>query len=290
MVHLALLVWIALLGVLPSSTGLAADRIYREVKRIDLSREFGTRSKWEAVVYALDSGGEGDIGDIPVAMKFCLVGGTGENTASKQKDCDRENNGSPFQLYATSFAIDGLTHFSKMHPAWRGFVIESNTSYGGSGSRILTVVWEYNPKFDDFEDKFRADHNNIGDNRFLTEGPLDGYYSLDGYYIDTEFIWTKGEIHYDDHYHRVNVYRYAPESVGSFVQVLSYITEKKYPSITDVPQRDIPVSDADKARGVIGYESVGGPSVITSEIPTIRRLLAAAYPRGLPWEASPSRK
>ncbi|HLY54927.1 MAG TPA: hypothetical protein VKS60_05185, partial [Stellaceae bacterium] len=247
-VHPRWMLWIASFAMLFSSTGFAADRVYREAKRIDLTHEFATQSKWEAVFYTLEPEGGGDIGDIPVAMKFCLVGGTRQQIASKQADCDKQNDGSPFKLYATSVSAR-VVNFSKQHVDWKGFVVDTDTSFGGSGSRIGTTVWSYNSKFDTFEDRFHEDHNNIGDSMFVEDGPLDGYY------ITTEFVWMDGNTHYAKHRHRVHVYKYIPNY--NFTEVLSYITEKMYPSTTDVPQHQIPVSEADRARGVIGYDEVG---------------------------------
>lgn len=242
-------------ALLSGSAVLAADSGYREVQRLDLTQSLRTKAAWTAVVYesiafkrALAAGplgaDQGDVFDRPA--RICFVGGVArskECLETRTTDADSAN----------SYVEQSLRELStiSLTPGRGGIrgILLRTISYADSGGEVGTRIWRYVPETDSFSlvgaysgsevSEVEALHNNSGFSFLVT----------------SDYIWAKGEGHFDAHHFRINVLHYLPE--GRFEPVLDYVTDAKYP----ITQGDVIIAHA-----------------IKGELGTIRAKVRAAHP------------
>ena len=217
---------------------------YTEVKRLDLSRAFHTKTSWTMKVYQ-PTDPDAETGDKPVQV--CLTGGRDGRT-----NCEKiEARGYVFQTLVSA-AVEPLSASAGVD----GVVVRAAFS-GGAHTLTRTAIWTYNGSglADGFLQTSAFDLSDLGEEQRFASGPLDGFYmradSVDTY---------AGETYWSDHRFSISVYRLDPSYGGSgYLQVLQYVSASRYPA-----ERD----DAHY--------------VVERELPRVRALLHTIYPDGPP--------
>ena len=210
---------------------------YAVVRQLDLQSPLHLPTPWTLVVEA-PTGQDAATADAPVRLCF-------EGPARKTPDCQPiEHDGYRFQTFVSA-AVETLSQSQGR----RALVVRASYS-GGSHALTRTIIWSYEGY--GFLQTFATDIGDLGEERRVSSGPLDGYY------VQANFAFTRSdETWWDPHRYSVTVDRLGQD--GSYLQVLQYITQSTYPA-----------------------ERERSGQVIDGELATIQRLLRAAYPAGPP--------
>jgi hypothetical protein len=215
---------------------------FAEVRRLDLQAAFHTKAPWS--VYALaPTGSDADTGDKPV--KICF-----QQSPAAKPDCTSLTSGLDNDTMIYPYQTFGSLRIEPLSPARKGVVATASFSGGGSGSLSQTAVWTpIGGKSDGFILSSTIKVDNLGEDRRFASGPLAGYY------VVADFLWGEHETHWDPHRFAIEAYKLAPS--GAYVEVLRYVTTRKYPA----------------ERQTEDY-------VIDHELPRLKRRLHTVYPKG----------
>jgi hypothetical protein len=228
------------IAVLLAAATAAVPTDYKEVQQLDLGAALHTKTMWSMQVLQ-PLGDDAEIGHRPA--RICLTGGKAQVTRCQDIVAD----GYVFQT------IDGAAIEPLSAKAGVKAVIVHAHFSGGAHALKRTLVFAYNGAglADDVSQTAAFEHGDLGEERPLNTGPLDGLYVVANARIRGQ------ETYWDDHRYSITAYRLTP--YGGYDQVLQYVTAHPYPSEREAP----------------GF-------VVDHELPRLKRLLASTYPKGLP--------
>ncbi len=177
------------------------------------------------------------------AARVCLTGGRDQKTACTDLMAN---------AYVLQTIDDAEVETLSARTGRSALVVRAHFS-GGSHELRQTMAFTYNGAglADDVSQTAAFDRGDLGEERLFAQGPLDGLYVVADARIRGQ------ETRWDDHRYSISVYRLTP--YGGYDQVLQYVTAPSYPSEREDPR-----------------------FVIDHELPRLKGLLAATYPKGLP--------
>jgi hypothetical protein len=210
---------------IPAAAAPGALPGYAEVRSLDLTAAFHTRTPW-VMRLMQPLGRDAEIGDRPA--KVCLTGGRDGATRCEDVAAD----GYAFQSIKGA-AVEPLS--AKAHLL--GVAVKAEFSRGAHVLR-RTDVWTYSAATDDFERTSGFSRSDLGDEERFASGPMDGFY------IVADFLLSGDETRWSDHRYSVEIYKLDPSFAG-YVQVLQYLSPGTYRSERNGPHE---VIDGELAR------------------------------------------
>jgi hypothetical protein len=231
-----------MLAMILAAAAAAIPPGYVEAKRLDLTAAFHTKTAWTMSILK-PTGAEAETGDRPIEV--CLTGGRDGRTHCTKVAA----NGYPFQGLESA-TIEPLSNRSRVE----GVVVKA-TFAGVSRTLTRIATWTYDGQglADDFLETAHFELSDQGEAEPFASG------AMDGYFVKADFVDTyPGETRWSDHRFAISVYRLDPR-VGAYLEVLQYVTARRYQA-----EREVPLY------------------VIPRELPRVRQLLHTVYPAGPP--------
>ena len=210
---------------IPAATAFAPPPGYGEVRQLDLTAPFHTRTPWTMRLLQ-PIGADAETG--PKPAKVCLTGGVDAATHCEDIVADGYN----FQSIKGA-AVEPMS--AKAHIL--GVAVKAE--FGGVAHVLRrTEVWTYNAVTDDFERTSGFSRSDLGDEERFASGPMDGFYMV------ADFLLSGDETRWSDHRYSVEIYRLDPR-FGGYIQVLQYLSPGTYRSERGGPHE---VIDGELAR------------------------------------------
>jgi hypothetical protein len=192
---------------------------YREVKKIEIPKTADMTGHWRAIAYEANVE---VLSDTDFPAKLCFYSNDEEATQRCFKGIAARKDGTWNCQFVQDLSVTPI--FQKKYPQ-EGVLFVSLSHHGGSGGLSLITLWVFNEQAKKFVNILPVvTITNLGEYKILHDRGDE----LDGTLVIADFIWAKGEAHFDEHKYEIRVYRYNRDA-NIFEKVGSFVTEDKYP-------------------------------------------------------------
>ncbi len=230
--HLSI-VRVILLLLLISFPAFAESPHYEKVKTLSLKEEFSTISDWYVTVWQAEGGVSDDddprMGDLPA--KICFWNSQNDTKQQCTEITSSSETDEKFYKYQTIKELSVIKPIANKHTKLLKFVTEF--SAGTPNGLDQLSFWQYDKDYDDFRQTGEITISEQGEYKLFDKGKLAGLL------ITASARWQVGvEAIFSPHKFYVNIYQYN-DSINGYINILGYLTPKKYPSFDDVDKIDV---------------------------------------------------